>query len=49
LFQALPEPKQLRWVEGADHFFTGNLDEVHNAVGEFLRQVIPPFSAKAFP
>lgn len=32
----LPEPKQLEWVEAADHFFAGNLDgleAVINAIG----------------
>ena len=36
LFAALAEPKLLHWVEGADHFFTGKLDEVQAAVREFL-------------
>ncbi|MDR3677814.1 MAG: dienelactone hydrolase family protein, partial [Acidobacteriota bacterium] len=26
LFDSLPEPKQIHWVEGADHFFAGKLD-----------------------
>jgi len=36
LFDALAAPKQLRFVEGADHFFTGRLDEVQRAVRVFL-------------
>jgi len=36
LFAALAKPKRLHWVEGADHFFTGKLDEVQAAVREFL-------------
>jgi alpha/beta superfamily hydrolase len=30
--EPLPEPKSLVVIEGADHFFTGRLDEVHAAV-----------------
>jgi alpha/beta superfamily hydrolase len=33
----LAEPKQVHWVENADHFFTGKLDEVQRVVREFLR------------
>lgn len=36
LFRSLPEPKRIHWVEGADHFFTGRLDEVQAAIREFL-------------
>jgi uncharacterized protein len=38
-FGALPEPKQIHWVEGADHFFTGRLDEEQRAVRDFLEQL----------
>jgi hypothetical protein len=31
-FAALPEPKELIWLEAADHFFTGALDEFENTV-----------------
>jgi alpha/beta superfamily hydrolase len=40
LFSTLPEPKHLRWIEGADHFFTGKLDGVQSAVREFVEQVL---------
>jgi len=33
----LAEPKQLYWVQNADHFFTGKLEEVQRAIREFLR------------
>jgi alpha/beta superfamily hydrolase len=33
--EPLPEPKSLLVVEGADHYFTGRLDEVHAAVAEW--------------
>jgi uncharacterized protein len=36
LFAAMPEPKQIHWVEGADHFFAGRLEEVQAAIREFL-------------
>jgi uncharacterized protein len=31
-FAALPEPKELIWVEAQDHFFAGALDEFENAI-----------------
>ena len=36
LFATLPEPKRLAIVEGADHFFTGRLDEVGTAIAAWL-------------
>ena len=41
LFASLTEPKRLRWIEDADHFFTGKLDEVQSAVGSFLEETFP--------
>lgn len=38
LFAALPEPKTLAIVEGADHFFTGQLDKVAAAIDAWLDQ-----------
>jgi alpha/beta superfamily hydrolase len=38
LFAALPEPKKLVIVEGADHFFTGQLDKVAAAIDASLDQ-----------
>ncbi len=35
-YQTLSEPKQLHWVEGADHFFAGRLDEVQDVLRQFL-------------
>ncbi len=32
LFERLPEPKQLIWVEAADHFFAGALDQLEEHV-----------------
>jgi uncharacterized protein len=36
LFATLPEPKRLVIVEGADHFFTGQLDEVAAAIDAWV-------------
>ena len=36
LFAALPEPKQLVMVEGADHFFAGKLERVTAAIDVWL-------------
>ncbi len=33
-FDAMAEPKRLRWVEGADHFFTERLDELEGILRE---------------
>jgi hypothetical protein len=40
LFAALAEPKRLHWVGGADHFFTGKLDEVQAAARSFLQEIV---------
>lgn len=40
LFDSLPEPKQIHWVEGADHFFAGKLDEVQETLREFLAPIV---------
>ena len=42
LYDSLAEPKQIHWVEGADHFFAGKLDEVQ----EVLRQFLAPISGE---
>jgi uncharacterized protein len=39
LFATLDEPKQLKIIEGADHFFEGKLTEVAQAVSEFIESV----------
>jgi len=40
LFASLTEPKRLHWVKGADHFFSGHLDEVQSTVQDFLKEVL---------
>lgn len=39
LFASIKGSKRLQWVEGADHFFAGKLDELQKAVGEFLSEI----------
>jgi uncharacterized protein len=41
LLAAVPEPKRLVFVDRADHFFTGKLDEVSAAIGAWLEEVNP--------
>lgn len=41
LFATLPEPKRLVIVEGADHFFTGHLNQVGAAIGSWLEEQLP--------
>lgn len=37
-----PEPKQLIWIAGADHFFVGKLDQVQAAIASWVtRNFIP--------
>jgi uncharacterized protein len=39
LFDALAEPKQILWVEDADHFFTGRLEELQAVLRNFLLEI----------
>jgi alpha/beta superfamily hydrolase len=43
LVASLPEPKRLIFVEGADHFFTGKLDQVDRAITDWIvaKQLVP--------
>jgi alpha/beta superfamily hydrolase len=41
LFNTLPEPKELVFVENADHFFTGHLDEMAAAIDAWLTKTHP--------
>lgn len=36
IYLTLPEPKQIIFVDGADHFFAGQLDKVAQAITEWL-------------
>jgi hypothetical protein len=40
LYDALQDPKRIYWVEDADHFFTGKLDEVQEALRQFLSPIV---------
>jgi hypothetical protein len=40
LVEALPEPKKLVIVEGADHFFEGRLRELREAIEMWVREVL---------
>lgn len=42
LFKTMHKPKQLHWVEGADHFFGGHLDEAQAQVSNFLKEITQP-------
>ena len=39
LYDSLAEPKQIHWVQGADHFFAGKLDEVQEVLQQFLAPI----------
>lgn len=41
LFKSLHKPKRLHWVEGADHFFSGHLDELQSEISKFLEEIMP--------
>jgi len=41
LFTAIPEPKKFVKIEGADHFFTGKLDELEGAVRGLTDKYLP--------
>jgi uncharacterized protein len=38
LYEKLPQPKKLVFIESADHFFAGNLPQMGEAFGEWLRE-----------
>lgn len=40
LFKTLQKPKRLHWVDGADHFFAGHLDDAQLAVLRFLQEIV---------
>jgi alpha/beta superfamily hydrolase len=39
-YRSLAEPKQIHWVQGADHFFAGKLDEVQEVLRQFLSPIV---------
>jgi len=36
-YSSLAEPKEIRWIANADHFFTGRLEEVQRVISEYLK------------
>ncbi len=46
LFDGLREPKRLVFVDGADHFFTGKLDRIEAALGQWLQERHPELMGK---
>jgi alpha/beta superfamily hydrolase len=42
MVEALPEPKKLVLIEGADHFFEGRLRELREVIEAWVREVIAP-------
>jgi len=48
-FASLAPPKQLTWIDGADHFFTGHLDEVQSRVKGFLEQLLKDGGRESLP
>jgi uncharacterized protein len=42
MVDALPDPKKLVMIEGADHFFEGRLKEVREAIEGWVREVVLP-------
>jgi alpha/beta superfamily hydrolase len=38
-FASLDEPKQMKIIDGADHFFEGHLPELAEAVTKFIDSV----------
>ena len=42
LFASLPEPKELRIIEGVDHFFAGKLGEVGTEISRWLQETATP-------
>ncbi len=39
-YDSLAEPKQIHWLQGADHFFAGKLDEVQETLRQFLTPIV---------
>ena len=42
LVARLREPKELKVIEGADHFFEGRLEELEQTVSSFVESIQPP-------
>jgi alpha/beta superfamily hydrolase len=42
LYAALPEPKRLAIIDGADHFFAGRLKELREAIQSWMAETLRP-------
>jgi alpha/beta superfamily hydrolase len=42
IFASAADPKRLIVIPGADHFFAGHLEEMRNAIGGWIREVVGP-------
>jgi alpha/beta superfamily hydrolase len=40
IYSSMAQPKRIHWVEGADHFFTGRLQEVEEVIRRFVFDLI---------
>jgi uncharacterized protein len=49
LFETLPAPKKLVFIEGADHFFTGQLEKARAAIDDWLDKRHPRTPAAHAP
>jgi alpha/beta superfamily hydrolase len=41
MYQRFAAPKQLHWIEAADHFFAGGLEELEERVKASAEQFLP--------
>jgi hypothetical protein len=41
LLLTIPEPKEVHYIDGADHFFNGKLDELKSAIKEYITTWLP--------
>jgi len=39
-YASLAEPKRIHWVQNADHFFTGKLEEVQQVIRDYLKSAL---------
>ncbi|MGH9470915.1 MAG: hypothetical protein ACRD1N_11315, partial [Terriglobia bacterium] len=49
LYETFAPPKRLHWVEGADHFFTGKIDEMQEIIQKFVREMVTGSRAPEAP
>jgi alpha/beta superfamily hydrolase len=47
VFANATEPKRLVIIPGADHFFAGHLEEMRNALSDWVREVVGPATVPA--